>query len=805
MSSINSKQILMNLDAGSGNNVKRMCMDLLHAEHESQVEKILDLNSFLEDESAWQPLSGIENNFATVGNQQSEATGALIEKVINSIDAVLMAECYKAGIDPQGKEAPTNMSMAVERFFGIRGGSIESLGARERTKFAELVQLVATGSKEEPCYLIIDQGEGQVPANFPRTLLSITGSNRLRIPFVQGKFNMGGSGVLPFCGNNNYELIVSRRHPQAPRDKLDPSADLWGFTIVRRMFPSDDRPASMYVYLAPGGQVPAFRSSSIRVLPGDSSKNNPARAYSKDFEYGTCIKIYNYRWKARAIATTEARFELERFLHLPCLPIRISETRDYKANYYSTTLSGVWASLGSEKDDDNTKAEPGFPSSGELNLKGIGRLPYTILVFTEEVNTRRVPHGVFYVFNGQVHGQPSREFISRRLKFDYLKNHLLVSADCTNMDRISRENFLMGSRDRIRQNEISEQIAVALEEELRNHAGLRALNAARRIKNIERALEKARDATEAFQHLLKSDPSLAGIFTSGTHLVTATDTVKPTPYEGKKFPTFFRLKKEPKDGLVKHCAVNSYCRVDFETNAGNNYFKRLDSPGAIEFIPADICEHWNLWNGKMVTRFVTPPGNQAGDIIRVQVKVTDIECEAYDRPFICELTIIAERASEPNDSPSGKDHEGGDKGQGKQTAPRLAIPHIEEIRREQWNDFEPPFTEFDAVKIRQDGSGGYDFYVNLDNSFLRNEISKNSEDQGAVTAYWFTFGLVISAIGMLQQLQGFNQKTPVNSIILPSETQLTENDPITSVEQACAGLARVIIPIIRRLYRGPDN
>ena len=117
----------------------------------------------------------------------------------------------------------------------------------------------------------------------------------------------------------------------------------------------------------------------------------------------------------------------------------------------------------------------------------------------------------------------------------------------------------------------------------------------------------------------------------------------------------------------------------------------------------------------------------------------------------------------------------------------------------------PPFTEFDAVKIRQDGSGGYDFYVNLDNSFLRNEISKNSEDQGAVTAYWFTFGLVISAIGMLQQLQGFNQKTPVNSIILPSETQLTENDPITSVEQACAGLARVIIPIIRRLYRGPDN
>ena len=39
-------------------------------------------------------------------------------------------------------------------------------------------------------------GEGQTPERMPDTFLSLTKSNKLRIPFVQGKFNMGGTGRL---------------------------------------------------------------------------------------------------------------------------------------------------------------------------------------------------------------------------------------------------------------------------------------------------------------------------------------------------------------------------------------------------------------------------------------------------------------------------------------------------------------------------------------------------------------------------------------------------------------------------------
>ena len=37
------------------------------------------------------------------------------------------------------------------------------------------------------------------------------GSYKGAVPFVQGRFNMGGTGVLPFCGDDRkMQLIVSR-------------------------------------------------------------------------------------------------------------------------------------------------------------------------------------------------------------------------------------------------------------------------------------------------------------------------------------------------------------------------------------------------------------------------------------------------------------------------------------------------------------------------------------------------------------------------------------------------------------------
>ena len=50
---------------------------LLRSETEAEVDAALSAAGYLlGNKSVWQPLGGMENNFSTVGNQQTEATAA---------------------------------------------------------------------------------------------------------------------------------------------------------------------------------------------------------------------------------------------------------------------------------------------------------------------------------------------------------------------------------------------------------------------------------------------------------------------------------------------------------------------------------------------------------------------------------------------------------------------------------------------------------------------------------------------------------------------------------------------------------
>jgi len=763
---------------------------LLRAEDEGSVTDILRQAGLLDDEAQWLPLGGMENNFGIVGNQQTDATAALAEKIINSIDAVLLLEAFKRGVDPEGSQAPGSMGEAVEQFLGIRGGRLENLTASERTSLAERIQLVAVGSKEDPCYLVVDQGEGQTPQSFSDTFLSLSRSNKIKIPFVQGRFNAGGTGVLQFCGTKNYQLIASRRAPEAPRRQGDDSAALWGFTLVRRLPPSAGRKNSMYVYLAPSGRIPSFGAESVRVLPAASPGGGRPTPYERELPFGTVIKLYNYRWKGRTLATTEARFELERLLHSPCLPFRIVETRSgYRAHYFATTVSGVWVRVRGSAEEESAQVEEGFPAYAEVDIPGIGRLPYWVVVFREDVGARRIPSGVFFTLNGQVHGSLPRDFVSREVKFDYLAPHILVSVDCTGMDNRVREDFFMASRDRLRRNEAYDAMSETLRTLLADHPGLRELNARRRTKRIEEALQNETGGQEAFQDLIRSDRSLAALFGAGEQLVTSIGpTTEPKKYKGRRFPSFFRIAKEPASGLVKMCPINWKCRVDFETDASNDYFDRADSPGTITVTPDGILESRSLWNGRCVTYFRAPQHAQPGDDIEVQVQVADDERAVRGGPFVCEfrLHVDPERKHKPGGGVPGSN---GGTGDGPLSAPRLSVPNVYEVRRDGWGDHE--MGPNDAIRIKSTGidQGGYDFYINMDNIFLVNEKRQSRTEDPRVLEYWFKYGLALAAASMLRipELEHRDAVQP------PNET----------IENLTAGLARVIIPILRRLHGGP--
>ena len=169
---------------------KEFCLKLLHAETEKEVEQILKqykLWDYKDADDNWRLLGDSPANWSVAGNQQAKPVPSLVEKLVNSIDAVLISKCKENKIDPKSNEAPQNMFEAVEQFFGVENGLLEY--ESNRAKLAQNIHLVCTGlPKKEPCYTIVDKGEGQTPGNIHSTILSLPGTknqNKKGVPFVK--------------------------------------------------------------------------------------------------------------------------------------------------------------------------------------------------------------------------------------------------------------------------------------------------------------------------------------------------------------------------------------------------------------------------------------------------------------------------------------------------------------------------------------------------------------------------------------------------------------------------------------------
>ena len=188
---------------------KELCIKLAKTDSENEVVDLLRNEKYWDDHTAWKNYGDNENNFSTIGNQQSRPETAIVEKLINSVDAILMSECMGKGINPESPQAPENIAEALNEFFEIYAGKLTNIDLKQRNDLANKISFIATGQKSKPSYTIVDIGEGQTPNEMPHTLLSLGKSNKLRIPFVQGKFNMGGTGVLQFCGKQNLQLVIS--------------------------------------------------------------------------------------------------------------------------------------------------------------------------------------------------------------------------------------------------------------------------------------------------------------------------------------------------------------------------------------------------------------------------------------------------------------------------------------------------------------------------------------------------------------------------------------------------------------------
>jgi hypothetical protein len=793
------------LQVSGTTNAEELCLALLKAEYEEEVTAILRDTGYLDSSDSWQ----LYANWSIVSAQQAKPVDALVDKLVNSIDAVLISECHRQGIAPESASAPRNMVEAVERFFGIPQGRLANASPGRRTELASQIFFVATGAPKSPSYIIADKGEGQSPARMPTTLLSLPSASKpykSRIQFVQGVFNMGGSGVLPFSSPTyNYQLLISRRAPHA-RDPNDPTAEDWGFTIIRRRRPTQGERMSRYEYLAPGGKILSFSAVGIPALPGKYPN-----AYQEMLEYGTVVKLYEYQIspaRLRAPILLDLNFELSRHFVAMAVPIRICERRKgYTINSYETTLSGMDVRLAVDRSE---VLEDSFanPPSGHVNVLGFGSLPVTIYAFKEKISAdkdvRYRWHGeisIAFTINGQVHYQLTPSFLMKKsVNLDYVSNSVLAIVDCTPIPLEKREDLIMGSRDRVRFGDAWEYIEGELEHFLKDDEALKSLNEKRKAEELQKAFGDDKPLEAILERLLKVAPSLGGIFGRGIKLAKPISfqwKQRMGPYAGKRYPTFFRLKPSFPNELG--CPLNGARMVPFETDAENHYFTRPLQAGTCTVSPSDGFMSAKVWNGIARVTIAPPPNSVLGDRISFHVTVTD---SSRTTP-VCDIDL-ALRVEPPRNitiltqsmlphGPHGplkrgrikRYVEGGDDESG------LQIPKTVPLEKStpEWTKH---FSDDSAAIDLNFSNEQIDLiYVNMSNPFLLAEMAQRPGDEVLVQNQ-YRIGLALATVAVYHSLKTPTTENASNGNNAPTDLEHLKRDLCNSLR----GVAMIVLPMI---------
>jgi len=810
--------------------LKQVCLSLLRADTEGEVIQILRNKGFWDYPELWRYYGDKEDNFSIIGNQQSRPEAALVEKVVNSVDAVLMNECWLRSMSPEDSSAPKSIHEALALYFARDAKKHDTLGhigywtTQKRTEVSRRITVAATGERINPCFTISDAGEGQTPNAMPVTLLDLSHKNKLRILFVQGKFNMGGTGVFQFCGRHNLQLIVSRRNPDVVKDaSSDESASMWGFTIIRREDPPPGQKSSVYTYLAPVsaeqkpcmGGVLRFNSVSLPIFPDG---RNP---YGREAKWGTAIKLYEYAatgFRTNMMMRDGLLSRLDILMPEIALPIRLHECRDYKghAGSFETTLSGLCVRL---EDNRAENLEEDFPTTCSL-MAGGERMTARIYAFKKgRAETYRKNEGVIFTVNGQTHAHLPLSFFSRKsVGMGRLDDSILVSVDCSNLSGRAREDLFMNSRDRLRNGDLRDAIEHELEIMVRDHQGLRDLKERRRREEIESKISDFKALEEALESILKSSPSLSSLFLTGTRLSNPFKTKgvgsSDKPYKGKPHPNYFKFHKLPYGHkLERTAAINMRCRVTFETDVVNDYFDRLEKKGTFSLHIMDSNEakeistySLNLQNGIATLNVRLPKDCSIGDIIEYEAKVTD---DTLLEPFVNRFVVTVGSAQNIGPSRGERRKPVGDKDGHEQEVPTgLAMPEIHRVYESEWENRKPKFDKYSGLGIVQEeaadaetpGNGNaavYSFWVNMDNIYLKTEIKSSKEDPEILKAR-FMYGLVLVGMALIQEDAKSEKVKAENEF----EDQTYNNEALPLDEhvfRTSAAIAPVLLPLIESL------
>ena len=800
-------------------NSQDLCLRLLHAESEHEVIGITESDPDLSNGDNWLPIDGRNTNFNVVTNQASTGSKALTELCTNMVDAVLMKYAYERGVPLTGLNAPQSVIEGVRYLVQLRGSHSGVLAEVDDPKylqeFAEknLVIGVTGGTRrgDSLCFTFVDNGEGQHSQDFEDTFLSLSKGNKSNIPFVQGKYNMGSSGVLTYCGRRWYKLIVSRRH--------DRTGD-WGWTLVRRR-PGEGMPVAEY--FKPSSGIPSFSSSVLHPM----RLNSGDRDDKVHLTTGTIVKLYDYQMESPA-SFRNIRESLNENLVSTVLPFRLMDYRyprdrrrggrraegvdERPVNGMEFLLLRPDGEDELEDDDENRVYEPGSEHHiGDVDHPDLGRISVRAIIPKKQRSGKHFPtwleaprntSRIFHAVNGQVQFKQNRGYLSQSCKFPGLKDRVVLIVDASNLSESAHNDVWKGDRENIRATEVGQLYRNEVTKLIEISDYLKELQ--QRIAREETKNLAEEGQATLFQNLVDSDPSIAQLLPGGS-IVTLPGNIGRgnegvEEWEGKYSPTFLELVARQIKENGAEIAVDGRREVAFKTDVKNDYLTRPDNRGRV-FTIGGLGGNFSyasaLRNGRLTMTFSALPGKVTpGEEISFSVALLD---DAMPEPVTenLKLKVVAARTPRPPGPRPPKPPDPNTDGEEETTEGRELPPTkwltkdgrlIGDDETERWPD---DFTDQDGGKVDDLGEGTKMYRINYDNAHFRRFLDRERNDvDRKVVAEQYRMGMLVLMLGLEDAYSRMEQ----------SETKTALEENIDEIRRLSAqGAATVVMSIAKTL------
>lgn len=760
---------------------KELCLQLLMAESEREVLAVLESVTEMKKSSNWRPLDNRETNFNITSNQASDGGKALTELMTNMVDAVLMKYAYLKKIDPKSPSAPRTMYEAVDKLVKpLQGGKLVNLDPQDPwlREFASknlVIGITGARNKKEglPCYTFVDNGEGQRPEDFKRTFLSLSEGNKRSIPFVQGKFNMGSSGVLGYCGRQWFKLIVSRRY-----DAKNP----WGWTLMRRR-PGEGMPVAEY-FVLPDGTIPSFEADVLYPYhKGDRKRYDGVHLVT-----GTVIKLFDYQVGSQFLSFRGSREALNENLVETILPFRLLDFRqkpDQKRGgeraegidprpFYGMEFLLLRSHKekdsehGEEDGEDQEVAADARISVGNIEDPELGEISISAIALKRNPPDwlRKSNNRVFHALNGQVQYKQTRGYLTN-CGFPALKDRVVIIIDASNLSFAAHNDVWKGDREHIRNTIVGERYREIVTATIKESPALKQLQMKVAREEMERAAKSERN--DLFQKLIDNDPTLANLLTGQdpTIRLPASGGMNGNEegkgeFDGKYSPTFLRLEEKVRERGIE-VPINRTRPIAGRTDAENGYLNRADNTGTL-IMPEAIAGRFgwraHLNDGRLTVYFDPVEANvKVGDRFTFKIGLQD---PAMAMPVEDELTIrIVDEEAAPT-KPKGKKEDGaeprGGKGVDKKGEGQSGLTHglpkyklltkdgrnVGSQESETWPE---GFTEQDGGIIRDFGDQAL-YLINYDNAYhLQYKMRTRGDIAKDVVTEKYVLGMRILMLG----------------------------------------------------------